>query len=423
MARIILNTFGSFGDLHPYLALGIGLKQRGHQAVIATSEVYRAKAEGEGLEFQPVRPDVGELLGNEKFIQKLWDPKRGTEHLIREYIMPRVAQGYEDLLAICRGADLLLTHAVGYAGPLVAEKQKLPWLSIALQSAAFLSAYDPPVLAAVPWMKQLGRLGPSPVRAAFAVGKRVTIKWAEPIRELRVRIGLPAAKTNPMFEGQFSPLGTLAMFSRHFAKPQPDWPIHTICTGFPFYDRESAGQGMEPELIDFLQAGAAPVVFTLGSSAVMAPGQFYQESTIAARQLGTRAVLLVGVQAVQPLSKDESIYVARYAPYSQLLPQAAATVHQGGIGTTAQALKAARPMLVVPWSHDQPDNAHRVQKLGVGHSLKQSNYSARNAAGELKRILADKNYASAAAGIAAKIKEEDGVSAACNAIETALHRG
>ena len=145
VARIVLNTFGSFGDLHPYLAVAIGLKQRGHQAVIATSEVYRAKTQGEGLEFQPVRPDVGELLGNEEFIQRLWDPKRGTEYLIRDYIMPRVAQGFEDLSAVCKGADLLLTHAVGYAGPLVAESQKLSWLSIALQPAAFLSAYDPPV--------------------------------------------------------------------------------------------------------------------------------------------------------------------------------------------------------------------------------------------------------------------------------------
>lgn len=420
VARIVLNTFGSFGDLHPYLALGIELKRRGHRPVIATSEVYRAKAEGEGLEFHSVRPDVGELLGNEKFIQKLWDPKHGTEHLIREYIMPRVAEGFEDLSDACRGADLLLTHAVAYAGPPVAEKQKLAWLSVALQPAAFLSAYDPPLLAPAPWMKHLRLFGPGAMRVAFAAGKRITKKWAEPIQQLRRQVGLPAATLNPMFEGQFSPMGTLALFSRHFAQPQPDWPPRTVCTGFPFYDRESADKAMDPGLVEFLQAGPAPVVFTLGSSAVMAAGQFYEESANGARQLGVRAVLLVGMQTENTPQQYDSIYVARYAPYSELLPKASVTVHQGGVGTTAQALRAGRPMLVVPWAHDQPDNADRIERLGVGLSLKRSKYNARNAARQLERLLHDPQYAAAAKEIGMQIATEDGASAACDVIEATL---
>jgi UDP:flavonoid glycosyltransferase YjiC (YdhE family) len=226
-----------------------------------------------------------------------------------------------------------------------------------------------------------------------------------------------------MFEGQFSAMGTLAMFSRHFAQPQPDWPARTVCAGFPFYDRESAGRGMESGMVEFIEAGPAPVVFTLGSSAVMAAGQFYEESRKVARQLGVRAVLLVGVQADRGPADDDSIYVARYAPYSELLPKAAATVHQGGIGTTAQALRAGRPMLVVPWAHDQPDNADRIQRLGVGRSLQRSRYNARNAGEELKRLLNEERYATAAKEIGAKITEEDGVSAACNVIEAALRGG
>lgn len=422
MARIVLNTFGSFGDLHPYLAVAIGLKQRGHDAVIATSEVYRSKVEGEGLEFRPVRPDVGELLGNDEFIKKLWHPKLGTEYLIREYIMPQVADGFKDLSAACEGADLLLTHAVGYAGPLVAEKQKLPWLSVALQPVAFLSAYDPPVLAPAPWIQRLRLFGPGVVATAFAIGKRMTAKWAEPVGELRKRIGLPQTNVNPMFEGQFSPLGTLALFSSHFAKPQPDWPENVVCTGFPFYDRESFGKEMESGLAEFLDAGAPPVVFTLGSSAVMAPGQFFEESMKAAQRFRIRAVLLVGVQSMAAAAVSDSVYAARYAPYSELLPRAAVTVHQGGIGTTAQALRAGRPMLVVPWAHDQPDNAYRIRKLDVGRSLKRSRYTARNAAAQLDRLLNDDSYTVSAKLLGPKIAHEDGVSAACDAIEAALHR-
>ncbi len=88
MARIVLNTFGSFGDLHPYLALAIELRQRGHQAVVATAEVYRTKVEAEGVIFAPVHPDVGELLDKPELVAKLWDPRTGSEFLIRDYVMP-----------------------------------------------------------------------------------------------------------------------------------------------------------------------------------------------------------------------------------------------------------------------------------------------------------------------------------------------
>lgn len=422
MARIVLNTFGSFGDLHPYLAVAIGLKQRGHHAVIATSEVYRSKVEGEGIGFYPVRPDVGELLGNEEFIKKLWHPKLGTEYLIREYIMPRVAEGFEDLWRACEDTDLLLTHTVGYAGPIVAETRNLPWLSVALQPAIFLSRYDPPVLAPAPWLRHLRLLGPGVVSAAFALGRRLTAQWSAPIQELRSRIGLPATDANPMFEGQFSSLGTLALFSEHFAQPQPDWPPETICTGFPVYDRETSDMQMESGLMEFLDSGDPPVVFTLGSSAVMAPGQFFEESIKAARQLGVRAVLLVGLQSEASGAISKDVYAARYAPYSELLPRAAVTVHQGGIGTTAQALRAGRPMLVVPWAHDQPDNACRIRRLGVGRSLQRNRYNASNVAAHLDRLLQDENYTVAARVLGSQILNEDGVSAACGAIEAALRR-
>ena len=121
MARIVLNTFGSFGDLHPYLAIALGLKESGHRPVIATSEIYRTKVEEEGIEFQPVRPDAGELLDQPEFVRKLWDPKQGSKYLIRDYLAPRVEQAFHDLKQIAEAADLLLTHPAAYAGPIVAE--------------------------------------------------------------------------------------------------------------------------------------------------------------------------------------------------------------------------------------------------------------------------------------------------------------
>src|SRR5262249_28459461 len=157
-----------------------------------------------------------------------------------------------------------------------------------------------------------------------------------------------------------SPELTLAMFSPVLGGVQPDWPPNSQLTGFPFYDGLSAA--LNPKLAAFLDGGQPPIVFTLGSAAVMAAGEFYTESLRAAQRLGNRAILVTrrdpGNVPAGPL--PDGVAVFEYAPFSALFPRAAAIVHQGGIGTTGQALRAGRPMLVVPFGFDQPDNADRV---------------------------------------------------------------
>lgn len=422
MARIVLNTFGSFGDLHPYLAIAIELRRRGHDPVIATSEVYRAKVEAEGVGFAPVRPDVGELLHQPEKIAKLWHPRRGTVFLIRDYLMPCVEQSYADLIEAARGADLIATHSAAYAGPTVAELLRLPWISIVLQPSMFLSRYDSPILPEA-WLRSIYPLGPAARAATFAVGKAWARTWAKPLLRLRRRLGL-STKANPVFEGQFSPLATLALFSSRFAPPQPDWPRNVNVTGFVFYDRLGAGfesSNAEADLLRFLEAGPAPVLFTLGSSAVTHPGEFYRESARAAVRLGIRAILLAGTEESERLpDASESIFIAGYAPYSSIMPRCAAIVHQGGIGTTAQALRAGRPMLVVPWSHDQPDNAERVRRLGVARVAKRARYTVRQAEHELRILLDDRRYDDRARQIAQEIRGEDGLKNACDSVETVL---
>ncbi len=417
MAKIVLNTFGSFGDLHPYLAIAIELARRGHRPLIATSEVYRAKVQAEGIAFAAVRPDVGELLGQTEFLKKLWDPKHGSKYLLRDYLLPRVEEGFEDLAAVCEGADLLVTHAAAYAGPIVAAVRKLRWISIALQPAILFSTYDPPVVAPALWARRLYGLGRWVFAGMLKAARFETGRWAQPVYRLREKLGLPRGG-NPVIEGQFSPYGTLALFSPHFAAPQPDWPVNTKATGFVSYDKRGEGFGAASdgsELERFLAAGAAPVVFTLGSSAVMAAGQFFEESLRAAMKLGMRAVLLVGKER-PPRVESDSIYVTDYAPYSELLPRAAATVHQGGIGTTAQALGAGKPMIVVPWAHDQPDNAARCSRLGLSRTVRRDEYKWETVAKELDRLFGDARYARRAREMADRLAEEDGVNAACSAL-------
>ena len=154
----------------------------------------------------------------------------------------------------------------------------------------------------------------------------------------------------------------------------------------------------------------------------MQAGNFFAESSAAVRKLNVRAIMLVGNfdRKQLPSSMPPSIFITNYLPYSEIMSKVAAIVHQGGIGTTAQALRAGRPTLVVPWAHDQPDNAERLRKLGVSRTLPRRRYRAKRVAGELSALLSNKNYAERARQIATNIASEDGLSCACDAIEATL---
>jgi UDP:flavonoid glycosyltransferase YjiC (YdhE family) len=208
--------------------------------------------------------------------------------------------------------------------------------------------------------------------------------------------------------------------SPRWADKQPDWPPQTVLTGFPFYDR-GGEDGLSPELVRFLDAGPAPLVFTLGSSAVSDAGPFYEHSVAAARLLGRRAVLLIGKDTPnRPAALPEGIVAFDYAPFSELFPRSAAIVHQGGIGTTAQAMRSGRPMLVMPYAHDQPDNAERVTRLGIARTVARHRYTPARAAAELRQLLDNPVYSQRASEVGRQIQQEDGVGNACDALEKLL---
>lgn len=236
--------------------------------------------------------------------------------------------------------------------------------------------------------------------------------------ELRSELGLPPG-AHPIFEGQHSPRLVLALFSRVLGEPQPDWPPNVRITGAVRYDGPTAGDAISPDLAAFLDAGPPPVVFTLGSAAVGAAGSFYEESAKAAIALGRRAVLVVGRYPENRVKQrlPDSVLVTEYAPYSQLLPRAAAVVHQGGVGTTHQALAAGHPEVIVPFSHDQPDNAHRVERLGIAQVIYPNAYRADRVERALRTLLADPAVASRAAAIGETVRRERGAYAAGQEIE------
>jgi len=223
-----------------------------------------------------------------------------------------------------------------------------------------------------------------------------------------------------MFSEKYSSLLHLAMFSKALGLSQPDWWQPTVQTGFCFYDGQQDTGQMPDGLEEFLASGERPIVFTLGSAAVLDPGNFFDESAKSAKLLGRRAVLLYGNDNRPPPGLTENIVGFPYAPFSQVFPKAACVVHQGGVGTTGQVIRAGVPHLIMPYSHDQPDNAARCRRNGVARTIRRNRYTAETAAHEIGELLNDERYSTRAREAAAVVATEHGTVTACDAIESAL---
>jgi UDP:flavonoid glycosyltransferase YjiC (YdhE family) len=417
VARVVLACWGSYGDLFPTLGLAAALKARGHAPLVAASRLYADLVAKTGADFAPVGPEVDP--GDLALMARVMNPRTGSEVIVRELLVPAIRDSYADLTEAARGADLLVSHPVTFAAPLVAQKQGLRWLSTVLAPTSLFSIHDFPLVPPMPGLMRLARLHPLAARMMLAMAHGATKRWTAPIRAFRAELGLPAAP-DPLYAGQFSPFGTLALFSRVLAEPQPDWPPNSTLTGFVFHADDEA---MDQELQAFLDAGDPPIVFTLGTSAVSAPGGFYRESVKAATALGRRAVLLIGRHDENRPPLPPTMRAVPYAPHAPLFARASVIVHHGGAGTTAQALRAGRPMLVVPHAHDQPDNAARVERAGAGRAIPASRYRSDRVVTHLETLLKDPACARGAADAAAVVRSENGAGLACEAIEHILKGG
>lgn len=235
------------------------------------------------------------------------------------------------------------------------------------------------------------------------------------LHAFRRQIGLPPTREDFFldFGRENRAQAIFGLFSPHFAPAQPDHPKNISAPGFPFYKPADAERReLDPGLHSFLSAGEPPIIFTLGSFAPEVSGDFYDQSIRAARTLGRRAVLLVGVKDAARLASlvGQYEYVCERAPHSLLFPKGLCIVHHGGIGTVAEALRAGKPQIIVPFFGDQPDHGARVAGLGLGIAIKLSIYDERRAIAALQKLIAG-DYSERAKSFAKLIAVEKGVEA------------
>jgi UDP:flavonoid glycosyltransferase YjiC (YdhE family) len=388
--------------------------------VLCTAPYYEPAVRAAGLSFMPGVPDADPDLDPD-LVRRVTHARNGAETIFRDILCAVLPESHAALMRAVQGADLMVSHPTTLAAPIVAEQTGMRWISTVLSPMLFFSAHDPIVPPMAPWLRHVpfGVLrGIAPSMAA--AGRLVGARWVEPVQQFRTSLGLPRG-AHPMFEGQHSPQGVLALYSRVFGGPYPDWPRNVTITGQLRYDA-SFGRVLSDELQQFLDAGDAPIVFTLGSSMVEVADRFWDESLDAARRLGQRAVLLAGrhhtarLRAIAP----PSVLVVESAPHSLLFTRASVIVHPCGVGTTGTALASGRPQLAVPYANDQPDNAWRLEGLGVATTVYPTAYRGASAARALRELVGQAVYTVRARTIAETVATEPGVSIACDIIERLL---
>jgi rhamnosyltransferase subunit B len=410
--RILLPTIGSSGDVNPFIAIGRALKSRGHDVTVVTNDIFASQIAKNGLAFAA----LGTTAEAEALMRdpRLWHPRRGLGSIVELALLPNIERLYR-IIEERNGPGMVVAASTLCLGARVAQdKLGVPTATLHLQPIAFRSYFDNGKL----WRIDVGPGMPRPVkRALFWLTDTI---YAEP----KVRPGLNAfrstlglAPVRGIFSSYFhSPQLVLGLFPDWYAPPQLDWPANTHLTGFVLHDDGGSAEALA-EADAFLDRGPAPLLVTPGSAA-MDRTVFFKRTVEACQKSGVRAMLVTNHPGQLPAALPEGIRAFPYLPFSRVFPRCAAIAYHGGIGTLAQAIKAGVPHLVVSNSHDQPDNAQRIERLGLGIGVGQSGYGRGRAARAIAEVIGSAEIRRRCREFAPRIDGRASLERACALIES-----
>jgi rhamnosyltransferase subunit B len=385
---VILIAIGSSGDVHPFVGLGRALLRRGHRVTVASNDHFRALIEHSGLGF--VSLGTAEEYHNAINNPDIWHPLRGFKTVV-QFSMSELAARVYDLIddKYVPGRTVVAGTLLAVGARIAQEKLGVPYATVGFAPAVIRSSISIPKLPGLPlndsspaWFKTF---------VYWMVDTLMVDRLCGPhVNKLRKKVGLKPVR-GIMKSWWYSPEMNICMWPEAFAPVQLDWPLNSVLTGFPLYD-EAGATPLPPELSEFLDSGAPPICFTPGS-AMMFGQDFFNAAAEACKNIDRRGVLLTRYPEQIPKPLPPGVIHCAYAPFTQLLPRAAALVHHGGIGTTSQAYAAGVPQLIMPMAHDQFDNADRIKRMHLGDWLSRDDFTARHVTEKLLQLLTDREMA------------------------------
>ncbi len=409
--RILIFAIGSSGDVHPFVGIGRALLARGHEVFVITSGHFENLVTSAGLGFRML--GTAEDFRQAQEDMDLWHPLKGFPTIVKRAMNP----SYGPILTHARelhlpGKSVMLANSVAFGARNAAELLEIPFATVHLAPALFPSSYRQPVVHGMPFGQGAPRFLKS-LQWTIA-GKIVDFHVLPELNRFRKSLGLPPAR-NILRDWWHAPERVIALFPEWFAPPQPDWPPQTRQTGFPMFD-ESGLRSVPPGLLEFLDAGEPPVIFTPGS-AMIGGHVFFEEAVKAMNLTGRRGILLSPFETSIPKNLPPNVRHFSYVPFGEIVPRAAAMVYHGGVGTCAQTLRAGIPHFIQPMAHDQLDTLSRVRDLGVGDGLHPKHFKADRIAAKLESLLNDPAVSRRAKEVAGQFDPAGWLRETCELIE------
>lgn len=396
---ILLIAIGSHGDVHPFVGIGRALAARGHAVRVAANEHFGAMIDRAGLGFI----QLGDEAVYRRWINDalVWHPHKGPGRVMQG-VSETIEHVYEMTEAEADSSTVIVGSSLALGGLIAAEKLGLRYATAHLGPICVRSSVEMPTLP--------GGINFTPFpdwfKRRFWDGAD---RWfidpviAPAVNAMRAKVGL--APVSRILGGYWNaPRLTLGLWPDWFAARQPDHPPQLRLTGFPLYD-EADHHELDPDLESWLDAGDPPIAFTPGS-AMLHGHAFFDAAAKACERIGRRGLLLTRHIEQIPAHLPPTVRHFTYAPFSDLLPRCAALVHHGGIGTTAQALRAGVPQLIMAMTHDQPDNAARVKRLGGGDVITRRLFWPGRVATKLDRLIRDPDVGRACSSISARFQHD-----------------
>lgn len=415
--KITLHAFGSRGDVQPYIALGKGLSAAGHIICLNTHRIFEPFVREHGLAFSPVEGDPRQVLITQAVADIGSNPIKISRWL-RQNFKPYLDQIFQETLQAAQGADLLLISTVSVAGWHVAQKLRLPAISLNLQPFTPTRKFPGAMVSPPPeWLPFKGIYNYLSAKLA----NQATFMMLLPlVNDSRARVlSLPPMKASYYWraDSPTSPVPFVYGFSPAVVPRPSNWGKCIQIAGYWFLD-SAPGYEPPPALVGFLEAGSRPVYIGFGSMIDHEREEMTQLVVEAVRRTGQRAVLLGGWSELGSGHLPGSILSVDSIPHDWLFPQMAAVIHHGGAGTTAAGLRAGVPTVVVPFFGDQTFWGWRVHELGVGPKwIPRQKLSADKLAAAIHLAVNDGTMKRRAEMLGERIRAEDGVKTAVALIE------
>jgi sterol 3beta-glucosyltransferase len=421
--KITINTFGTRGDVQPYIALGKGLKQAGHEVSIVSHQIFKSFVEEHDLDFYPIDLDPREVLINQA-ISELGNNMLRIMRWMEKNFKLALQDIFQITLDANRDTDVMLNSGLSFAGWHVAEKLEVPAIATYLWPA-IPSRYISPML---------GQKSPSwePLKSlsnywSTKISNQTFFNMLLPsVNECRKNIlDLPSLSARFYWEID-SPRGDTPFVYGYSSLviPKPvDWGDNQQVSGYWFLDTEEDYQPNDA-LRDFLAIGPPPVYVGFGSMVDHEREEAIQIIVEALQMTGQRGIILSDWSGFDSDSLPDSILSIESAPHDWLFPQMAAIVHHGGAGTTAACLRAGVPSVIVPSFGDQFFWGWRIHELGIGAKpIPRKKLTTQKLADALQQLITNNTIMENAKRIWQKIYAEKGVENAVNMIETYVRDG